>query len=108
LSADQPERADPPERADQPAGAAHEVPRIGRVLDLAGILLFLAGAGVYAWAWSGLKALRDFEPAPNGPAFAAVARANELSTISRVGFALMAAGVVVAVLAAVVARRGPD
>ncbi|MGH7481911.1 MAG: hypothetical protein ACRELV_07115 [Longimicrobiales bacterium] len=89
----------------KPGPGQREVPRIGRVLDLVGILLFLAGAGLYAWAWSGLKALREFERAPGDTVFAAVARANELSAISRGGFALMAAGVVVAVLAAVVARR---
>lgn len=84
------------------------VPRLGRVLDLVGALLFLGGAAVYGWAWMGLRRLRDDPPVSAEGAFVAVARANDFSTLSRLGLALMAGGAVVAVLAAVVARRNRD
>jgi hypothetical protein len=80
------------------------VPRIGRVIDITAILTFLAGAGVYAYAWIGMKRLQSFEPPPDGPPFAAMARFNELWLHSRTGMWLMAAGVALAVAAALVAR----
>lgn len=81
------------------------VPRIGRVLDLVGALIFLAGAALYARSWLGLRAMDEFEPASGASAFPAVERADALSRLGRYGFALMAVGAVVAVIAAVVARR---
>ena len=88
------------------------VPRIGRVLDLIGLLLFLAGAVLYVRSWIGLRGMDDFRRAQDAPAFAAVEHADALARLGRVGFAVMAAGAVVAVIAALVAwragrRRGP-
>ena len=81
------------------------VPRIGRALDLLGLLLFLAGAALYVRSWLGLRSMEEFERAPGDPVFAAVEYADGLARTGRIGFGLMAAGAVVAVIAAVVARR---
>lgn len=81
------------------------VPRIGRVLDLVGALLFLAGATLYARSWSGLRDMDAFVRAEGDVGFAAVERADALSRLGTTGVALMIAGVAVGVLAAVVARR---
>lgn len=85
--------------------AAQAVPRIGRVLDLVGALVFAAGVGLYARSWFGLRAMDDFVRADGSVAFAAVERADALSRLGRAGFVLMAAGVGVAVIAAIVAQR---
>jgi len=81
------------------------VPRIGRMLDLLGALLFLGGATLYARSWIGLRDMDRFVRAPGDVSFAAVERADELSRIGTIGVALMIAGVAVGVLAAIVARR---
>lgn len=81
------------------------VPRIGRILDGLGILVFLTGAGVYGRAWCGLRRLEDQPDQPVGEqlSFAAVERFVELQEMSRMGLVLMAVGGVVALVAAVVA-----
>lgn len=82
------------------------VPRVGRILDGVGILLFLAGAGLYARAWWGLRRLES-SPEPStedSGAFATVARVEDLHELSDKGLLLMAVGFVVAVVAAAVAR----
>ncbi|HUF13424.1 MAG TPA: hypothetical protein VMN78_10020 [Longimicrobiales bacterium] len=84
---------------------SQSVPRAGRALDLLGLLLFLAGAALYGRSWLGLRAMDEFERAPGDPTFAALEYADWLARIGRVGFGLMAAGAVVAVNAALVARR---
>ena len=81
------------------------VPRIGRILDLAGLLLFLAGAALYARAWLGLRGMDSFVPDPDSAGFAALARADQLSSLGRVGVGLMIAGGIIGVIAAVVALR---
>lgn len=85
---------------------SREVPRIGRVLDALGLLLFLGGAAVYLWTWMELRAMDRFQRAPGDALFAAVERADHVSMISRIGAGIMAAGVLVFVIAAVIARRG--
>ena len=80
------------------------VPRIGRVLDVVGAVLFLAGAVVYARSWVGLRAMDEFVPGPDG-ATSALEHADRLSRIGRLGFALMLGGVLVAIAAAAVAKR---
>lgn len=80
------------------------VPRLGRMLDLVGALLFLAGAAVYARSWLGLRAMDRFERAAGDSAHAALEHADALARLGAVGFGLMSAGAVVAVLAALVAR----
>lgn len=81
------------------------VPRIGRVLDLVGLLVFLVGAALYVRAWLGLRGMDSFVPGAEAGAFAALERADALSALGRVGIALMIGGAVVGVVAAVVARR---
>lgn len=80
------------------------VPRIGRILDAIGMLLVASGALVYAYSWVGLRGMDGYDRPESAPLFAAIARANELTRIGRVGIALVAVGVAVAVAAAVVAR----
>ena len=80
------------------------VPRIGRILDLVGALVFLAGAMVYARSWLGLRAMDRFERAAEDSAHAAVEHADALARLGRYGFLLMAAGAIIAVVAALVAR----
>ncbi len=81
------------------------VPRIGRVLDVVGLLLFVAGAALYARSWLGLRAMDRFERTPEDDLWAAVERADELTRLGRLGSAVMAAGALVAIVAAFVARR---
>lgn len=82
------------------------VPRIGRVLDGLGLVVFVVGAGLYAWTW---WALRGEEARPQQPGdgqwgFVAVREVEGLDRLSDIGLVLMAAGAVLAVVAAVVAR----
>jgi hypothetical protein len=81
------------------------VPRIGRVLDLAGLALLGAGGAVWARAWLGFRSVPDFEPSAEGPAFAAVQLADGFWRLQRIGVALMVLGVGVFVVAWWVARR---
>ena len=81
------------------------VPRIGRVLDLVAALFFLAGAGLYAYSWIALRDMDDYVRPEGGDLFAAIAHADDLSRLGRIGVALMIAGVLVGVAAAVIARR---
>jgi hypothetical protein len=84
---------------------ARSVPRIGRALDLAGVLLFVAGGGLFAWAWMGFRAVRDYQPSLADGAWAAVQMADEYWRLQKIGGALMAAALVVFVCAWWVARR---
>ncbi len=68
------------------------VPRIARLLDLLGALLFLAGAAAYAWAYFGLRELERFRGSAADPPWAAMTRFDELWRISRTGAWLMLAG----------------
>ena len=81
------------------------VPQVGRVLDVIGALLFLAGAALYTRSWLGLRAMDDFERGAEAEMWAAVEHADALARLGRGGFIVMAAGVAVAVAAAIVARR---
>jgi hypothetical protein len=80
------------------------VPRIGRILDLAGLVLFLAGAGAFTRAWIGFEGVPDFEPAQGGPAWAAIQLADGYLRLQWIGAGLMALGVAVFVVAWWVAR----
>lgn len=84
---------------------ARDVPRVGRVLDLVGLLLFLGGAALYARSWLGLRGMDEFTPGPDAPLFAAIERANALTRLGHIGLGFMAAGAAVACLAALVAWR---
>jgi len=82
-----------------------DVPRIGRILDLAGLLLFLAGAGCYTRAWFGFQSLPEHLPDPNGELWAAVQIADGFLGLQRLGVGLMLAGMAVFVVAWWMARR---
>lgn len=81
------------------------VPRVGRILDLVGLLLFLGGAAAFVWAWIGFRGVPEYVPPVDAGAWTAVRVANGYWRIQKVGTALMLAGIVVFALAWWVARR---
>ncbi|MDP2958486.1 MAG: hypothetical protein Q8N53_18820 [Longimicrobiales bacterium] len=83
------------------------VSRTARALDLVGLLLFLAGAGFFAWAWAGFREVPAFVPDPAGERWAAVRLADGYLRLQWIGGALMTAGVATFVAAWWVARRAP-
>ena len=85
--------------------SGRSVPRIGRILDLAGLLLFTAGGGLGLWAWSGFRRVADVRPTPDDALGAAVRLADEYWRLQKIGVGLMTAGIVVFVFAWWVARR---
>lgn len=80
------------------------VPLAGRVLDVVGLTILVVGAGVYARSWIGLKGLAA-EPPAGEESFAAMAEFNRFNDLADMGIALMIAGAVVMVVAAILARR---
>ncbi|HSW28456.1 MAG TPA: hypothetical protein VLH75_03085 [Longimicrobiales bacterium] len=50
------------------------VSRLGRVLDVVGLVLVLAGVGVSARAWAGFEEVRAYQAAPGAEPFAARGR----------------------------------
>ena len=80
------------------------VPRIGRVLDLVGLLLFLGGGALFARAWVGFRSVQGFVPPPDAPAWAAVELADQYWRLQKIGAGLMIAGIAVFVAAWWVAR----
>lgn len=87
------------------AAAAGTVPRIGRLLDLVGAVLFLAGAALYAWAWAGFRRVPAYQPTLEEGAWAALELANGYWRLQRIGTALIVAGIGVFVCAWWVAGR---
>ena len=81
-----------------------DVPRIGRILDLIGLGLFLAGGATFVRAWMGFTAVRAYQPTPDEGLWAATRLANHWLRIQWVGGALMLAGVAVFLAAWWVAR----
>ena len=79
-----------------------KVPRIGRVLDLAGLLLFLGGGATFVWAWLGFQGLPADIPSIEGRS--AVSVANGYWRLQNIGAGLMIVGVAVFVIAWWVAR----
>lgn len=75
------------------------------MLDLAGLVLFLAGGGLAAWAWAGFRRMPSYAPPPGAAAWSAVAVADGYWRLQKVGTALMIAGLAVFVLAWWAARR---
>jgi hypothetical protein len=88
-----------------PETASRSVPRIGRLLDLAGILLFAPGGGLFAWAWAGFRRVREYQPSLEDGSWAAIGMADGYWRLQKIGTALMVAGVAVFVLAWWVAGR---
>jgi hypothetical protein len=81
------------------------VPRVGRILDLVGLLFLLAGGGLVGRAWVGFREVQGFVPPPDAPAMAAVAYADRFWRLQKVGAALMALGLAVFLMAWWVARK---
>jgi len=82
-----------------------DVPRIGRVLDVIGLLIFLAGGGLFARSWAGFRSVPDFQRAPGDVPMAAVAHADGFLRLQHIGVGLMLIGVGVFGLAWWMARR---
>lgn len=80
------------------------VPRIGRVLDLVGLVLFMAGGAFFARAWIGFQGVPGYQPGVDSPAWAAVQLADGFWRLQKIGAALMVCGVAVFVVAWWVAR----
>lgn len=81
------------------------VPRIGRVLDLVGLLFLVVGGGFVARAWVGFREVQGFVPPPDAPAMAAVEFADGFWRMQKVGVGLMLIGIGVFVAAWWVARQ---
>jgi hypothetical protein len=81
------------------------VSRTGRLLDVAGLVLMLGGAGCYLRAFAGMRALQRRPRVPGDVPFAAMAEFERWWNLSRLGGAVFLAGVVIAVTAAIVAHR---
>ena len=80
------------------------VPRVGRLLDVVGLAVFLTGGGLVARAWLGFQEVQTFQPTPGGPPMEAMALADRFWLVQRVGVGLMVLGVAVFVGAWWVAR----
>ena len=81
------------------------VPRIGRVLDLVGLVFFLLGGGFTARAWIGFREVQSYVPSPDAAAMTAVEFADQFWRIQKMGVALMLVGIGVFVAAWWIARR---
>lgn len=69
------------------------------MLDAVGLLLFVAGAAVFGWAWFGFRAVQQYEAPPDAELWAAVQVADGYWRLQQVGTGLMMAGVAVFVAA---------
>lgn len=82
------------------------VPRIGRALDLVGLIVFLMGLGMFVRSWVGFRTeVPAFEPGAGAPPMAAVELADGFWRLQRIGVGVMVAGVGIFVLAWWIARR---
>ncbi|MCG6957136.1 MAG: hypothetical protein LJF04_14200 [Gemmatimonadetes bacterium] len=88
------------------ASKAAGVSRLGRLLDLAGLLLFLVGAAVFVRAWIGLEGVRHYQAAPDDLPWAATRLASSYVHVQHVGGGIMLAGIAVFVAAWWMAGRG--
>ena len=81
------------------------VPRIGRILDLVGLLFLLSGAGLVIRAWIGFREIQAYAPKFDDPPMAAVAIADGFWRLEKLGIGLILLGVAVFVAAWWIARR---
>lgn len=84
------------------------VTRTGRILDLVGLFVFLAGSGFVTRAWFGFREVPAFQATSADPPWAAIQLADGFLRIQRVGVALMLVGVGVFVYAWWAERRRHD
>lgn len=81
------------------------VSRVGRALDLVGLLFFLGGLGVFGRAWIGFRSVPAYRARPEEGAFATVRLADSYLRMERIGAAMMVLGVAVFVAAWWINRR---
>lgn len=81
------------------------VPRVGRLLDAAGFLVFAVGVALVGRAWLGFQEVQAFQPSPDGPPMAAMQLADRFLLVQRIGVALIVIGIGVFVGAWWVARQ---
>jgi len=84
---------------------APRVARSSRIIDVVSLVLVVAGAACYLWAYAGMKALRQATPDPNAELFAGYTRFVRLWQLSVVGLTSVGLGVAVGIWAALHARR---
>jgi len=85
--------------------AMKTVPRVGRLLDGAGLLLFLGGLALFVRSWLGFRGMPDYQVPADAAAWAAISVADGFWRLQKIGVGFMLAGVAVFVLAWLVARR---
>ena len=81
------------------------VSRIGRILDIVGLVAFLVGGGVYARAWLGFREVETSAPVFVGAQSSAIELADRFWLMERMGAVVMLLGIAVFVGAWWVDRR---
>jgi hypothetical protein len=81
------------------------VSRLGRLLDLVGLLLLLAGVGMAARAWAGFEEVQAYQATAADEPFAALRLHDRYARIQHAGKVLMVSGMAVFVAAWWVGRR---
>jgi len=81
------------------------VSRLGRTLDLVGLLVFMGGLAVFGRAWIGFRSVPAYRATPEEGVFATVRLADSYLRIERIGGAVMLVGVAVFVAAWWIERR---
>jgi hypothetical protein len=86
---------------------ARNVPRIASLIDLGGLVLFIAGAGCYFRAFVGMRHIEKDAFVATTAKFAALTEYSEFLQLSRIGMVLSGVAIATFIVAAVVARRNP-
>jgi hypothetical protein len=81
------------------------VARSSRMIDVASLVLVVAGVGCYLWAYAGMQTLRQMTHDPNAALFAGYTRFVRLHQLSILGLSVTGLGVLVGIGAALHARR---
>jgi hypothetical protein len=84
---------------------ANPVARSSRLIDVASLVLVVAGSGCYLLAYAGMRALQASIHDPSAAIFAGYVRFVRLWQLSVVGLIAVGLGVLVGVGAAIHARR---
>jgi hypothetical protein len=81
------------------------VPRLGRLLDLIGLALIVAGGACYAWSYLRLVQLHDHPPSAPHVLWVGLAAYNRYTRVSTIGIVVAAIGLSVAIASAVMTHR---
>lgn len=81
------------------------VSRRSRIIDLVSLVLVVAGAACYVWAYQEMEELRTSVHDPKAPIFAGYTRFVRLTQLSYAALGAVALGVLVGLGAALHARR---